>query len=160
SFGVTLLAVSVPMGAMSDRVGRRWPMVAGLVGVALATLIFAFADTLPWLFAARLVQGAGDAVTWVVGFALIADLYGADERGRVMGLAMSGVGVGLIVGPSLGGWLYEIGGLRLPFITVSSLAIVAAATFLWLDVPDRRAAADVLPLSVVVRVPAVAFCTA
>src|SRR6185295_4282137 len=66
SFGVTLLAVSIPMGAVSDRVGRKWPMVAGLVGVGAATLLFAFARTLPWLFAARLVQGAGDAVTWVV----------------------------------------------------------------------------------------------
>src|SRR5262249_36839540 len=78
SFGLTLLATSVPMGAISDRIGRRGPIVGGLMGVAAATLLFAFAENLPWLFAARLVQGAGDAVTWVVGFALIADLYDAD----------------------------------------------------------------------------------
>src|SRR5438552_15288476 len=90
SFGVTLLTVSIPMGAASDRIGRKAPMIAGLAALAAATLLFAFATTLPWLFAARLVQGAADAVTWVVGFALIADLYAADERGRATGFVMSG----------------------------------------------------------------------
>ena len=115
SFGLTLLIVSMPMGAMSDRIGRKAPMAGGLVALAAATLLFAFARGLPGLFAARLVQGAADAVTWVVGFALIADLYGAEERGRVTGIVMSGTGFAFMVGPSLGGWLYEMGGIRLPF---------------------------------------------
>ena len=119
SFGVTLLTVSIPMGAISDRIGRKGPMVGGLVALAAATLLFAFADSLPWLFAARLVQGAADAVTWVVGFALIADLYDADERGRVSGIVMSGTSFAVMVGPTLGGWLYELGGIRLPFIAVA-----------------------------------------
>src|SRR5438128_10801024 len=83
SFGVTLLTVSIPMGAVSDRIGRKAPMVGGMVALAAATLLFAFSAGLPWLFAARLVQGAADAVTWVVGFALIADLYRPEERGRM-----------------------------------------------------------------------------
>src|SRR5919201_5887224 len=90
SFGVTLLAFSIPMGAVSDRIGRKPPMVGGLIALGAATLLFAFADGLPWLFAARLVQGAADAITWVVGFALIADLYDADERGRITGIVMMG----------------------------------------------------------------------
>src|SRR6185503_21367176 len=56
SFGVTLLTVSLPMGAVSDRIGRRVPMVGGLVALAAATLLFASAHSLPVLFAARLVQ--------------------------------------------------------------------------------------------------------
>src|SRR5207247_1715473 len=79
SFGVTLLTVSVPMGAVSDRVGRKGPIVGGLIALAAASLLFAYADSLRWLFAARLVQGAADAVTWVVGFALVADLYDTNE---------------------------------------------------------------------------------
>ena len=64
SFGATLLLVSVPMGAASDRTGRKIPLVAGMLALAGATLLFAFAEQLPMLFAARLVQGAADAVTW------------------------------------------------------------------------------------------------
>src|SRR5829696_6050733 len=122
SFGVTLLLVSIPIGAISDRIGRRAPLAGGMLALAAATVLFAYARTLPWLFAARLVQGAADAVTWVVGFALIADRYGPAERGRVSGIVMSGTSMAIIVGPTIGGWLYEIGGMRAPFLTVAVFA--------------------------------------
>jgi MFS family permease len=134
-------------------------MVGGLVALAAATLLFAFATSLPWLFAARLVQGAADAVTWVVGFALIADRYGVDERGRVTGIVMSGTSFAFMIGPSIGGWLYEVGGIRLPFLAVTALAGVAAATFIWLDIPHARTERESLPLATVLRLPAVAACT-
>src|SRR5881396_3929007 len=139
SFGVTLLGVSMPMGAVSDRIGRKAPLVGGLIALAAATCLFAFAQGLPWLFAARLVQGAADAVTWVVGFALIADLYGPAERGRVLGLVMSGTSVGFMLGPLLGGWLYEVGGARMPFIAVAVLAVIVGVAFLWLVEPQQHA---------------------
>ena len=81
------------------------------------------------LFAARLLQGAADGMTWIVGFAMIADLYGDDERGRAMGLAMAGSTLGIIIGPVLGGWLYEIGGIRLPFLVVAALAVIDLVVF-------------------------------
>jgi DHA1 family solute carrier family 18 vesicular amine transporter 1/2 len=142
SFGVTLLTVSIPMGAVSDRIGRKGPMVGGMVALAAATLLFAYSDGLPWLFAARLMQGAADAVTWVVGFALVADRYGPDERGRVSGIVMSGTSVAFMVGPTIGGWLYEAGGIRAPFLLVAGLAAIAALGFLWLEIPSERAATE------------------
>ncbi len=159
SFGVTLLTVSVPMGAVSDRIGRKAPMAGGLIALAAASLLFAFGDTLPWLFAARLVQGAADAVTWVVGFALIADLYESNERGRVTGIVMMGTSCAIMVGPTLGGWLYEIGGMRAPFVTVAVLAAIVLALFLWYRVPDHHATGDIVPIGLVLRVPAIAACT-
>ena len=129
SFGITLLTVSIPMGAVSDRLGRKRPMMGALVVLALSTLLFAYARSLPMLFVARMLQGAADAVTWVVGFALIADLYGEDERGRAMGLSMAGSTLGIILGPLLGGWLYEMGGIRLPFLVVAALAVLDLVVF-------------------------------
>jgi len=160
SFGLTLLAVAVPMGAVSDRVGRRLPLVAGMIALALASALFAVARSLPLLFAARLVQGAADGVTWVVGFALIADLYGPDERGRVMGYVMSGTSVALLVGPSIGGWLYAMGGIELPFVFVAALAFACAIGFLAIrtaPAAPNRAAPSAWS---VVRTPAVAECAA
>jgi multidrug resistance protein len=159
SFGVTLLTVSLPMGAISDRVGRKAPMVGGLVALAAATLLFAFSTSLPWLFAARLVQGAADAVTWVVGFALIADRYAVDERGRVTGLVMSGTSFAFMIGPSIGGWLYELGGIRLPFLAVTVLAAVAAASFVWIDLPRAQSQQEAVPLGALLGLPAVAACS-
>ncbi len=158
SFGVTLLTVSVPMGAVSDRTGRRAPMVGGLAALAGATILFSFSTSLPTLFAARLVQGAADAVTWVVGFALLADRYGPDERGRVTGIVMSGTSVAVIVGPSIGGWLYEIGGIRLPFLFVGAMAIACAIPFLFLDLPKAQTQHEPVPLAALLRIPAVAAC--
>jgi len=126
SFGVTLLIVSIPMGAVSDRTGRKAPLVGGMLVLAAATLLFAYSDGLPWLFAARFAQGAADGITWVVGFALIADRYGPAERGRVTGIVMSGTSAAVMVGPTIGGWLYELGGIRAPFLVVAGFAAVAA----------------------------------
>jgi len=97
--------------------------------LALSTLAFAYARSLAALFLARMLQGAADAATWVVGFALITDLYAEDERGRAMGLAMGGSTLGIIIGPLLGGWLYEIGGIRLPFLVVAALAAIDLIVF-------------------------------
>lgn len=160
SFGVTLLGFSVPMGAVSDRIGRKLVLVVGLLALAASTVLFAFAQSLAWLFAARLVQGAADAVTWVVGFALIADLYGPAERGRVMGVVMAGPSVGFMIGPSLGGWLYETGGMALPFLAVAGLALATATAFVWLRLPPRQAARETVPIGLVIRVPAVGSCVA
>lgn len=158
SFGVTLFAVSVPMGAFSDRIGRRLPLVAGLLVLSASSVLFAFAPGMTWLFAARLVQGAADAVTWVVGFALIADLYAAEERGRVMGFVMSGSTFGFMTGPTLGGWLYETGGIQLPYLFTAALALAVAAGMVSLTFPSTGKAHEPLPLSTIVRVPAVATC--
>ena len=160
SFGVTLLTLSMPMGHVSDRVGRKAPLVGGMLALAASTVLFAYADSLPWLFAARLVQGGADAVTWVVGFALIADRYGPDERGRVSGIVMSGTSAAIMVGPTIGGWLYEIGGLRAPFLTVAALAAVSAVGFLWLDIPIEHTDIEAVPVRVVLRSRAVASCAA
>jgi multidrug resistance protein len=160
SFGATLLAVSMPMGALSDRIGRKLPLVLGMLTLAGSTLMFAAADSLVTLFAARMVQGAADAVTWVVGFALIADVYRPEERGRVMGYVMSGTNFGIMVGPTIGGWLYEAGGVALPFQFVSALALICSIGFAMLQpqpVSNRSKGPSTWS---VVRVPSVAFCAA
>jgi MFS transporter, DHA1 family, solute carrier family 18 (vesicular amine transporter), member 1/2 len=162
SFGVTLFLASIPMGAVSDRAGRKRPMIAGLAALAIATVAFAFADRLVWLFAARLVQGAADAVTWVVGLAVIADLYGPGERGRMTGIVMSGASFSYMIGPSAGGWLYDIGGLRLPFLVVAALSTVTLVAWLFVDLakPAGGAEEEQPPIRDVIRAPNVARCVA
>jgi len=151
SFGATMLLVSMPMGAVSDRIGRRTPMLAGLVALAASTLLFAYAERLPALFAARLVQGAADATTWVVGFALVADLYAPEERGRVTGMILGGVSTAYLVGPSIGGWLYQLGGIRMPFLVVTLMALTTTAGFAWLRLPDHRANHEPVLLGALLR---------
>jgi predicted MFS family arabinose efflux permease len=132
----------------------------GMLTLAGSTMMFATADSLTTLFAARLIQGAADGVTWVVGFALIADCYGPEDRGRVMGYVMSGTSFGIIVGPSIGGWLYQAGGLALPFEFVAVLALICAAGFGLMQPGTRRDRSTRPSIWSVVRVPPVALCAA
>jgi multidrug resistance protein len=161
SFGVTLFLVSIPMGAVSDRAGRKRPMIAGLAALAISTFAFAFADRLVWLFAARLVQGAADAVAWVVGLALVADLYAPRERGRMIGIVMSGASFSYMIGPSVGGWLYEIGGLRLPFLVLAGLSAATLVVWLFVDLPDPAGFDEERPpIRDLIGVPSIARCLA
>jgi predicted MFS family arabinose efflux permease len=75
-------------------------------------------------------------------------------------MVMSGTSAAVMVGPTLGGWLYEAGGIRAPFLTVAALSAVASIGFLFLNVGPPRAAAEQVPLGVVLRSPAVAICAA
>jgi MFS transporter, DHA1 family, solute carrier family 18 (vesicular amine transporter), member 1/2 len=157
SFGVTLLVLSIPLGAISDRIGRKGPMIAGLALLAASTLAFAYSQSLPMLFVARLLQGAADGMTWIVGFAMIADLYGPEERGRAMGLAMAGSTLGIIIGPAIGGWLYEIGGIRLPFLFVAAMALLDLIAFA-VVAPATRGSGTSVPMRRVLTHRPVAVC--
>ncbi len=139
SYALALLLVTPLVGALCDRVGRRTPMVAGLFGLAIATLLFAAASSYLTLVAARMVQGVAAAATWTAGLALVADLYPTRERGKAMGIALSGMTGGFLLGPPLGGLLYEWGGYQAPFVVAAGLAVVdGLARLLLLEDPPRQ----------------------
>lgn len=124
SYALALLVATPVFGALADRVGRRGPMLGGLFGLAAATVLFAFSYDFVSLLVARLLQGVAAAATWTAGLALVADSYPAAKRGWALGVVLQGMTVGLLVGPPLGGWLYELGGFRLPFLVAAALAAV------------------------------------
>ncbi|KWX82648.1 permease [Paenibacillus riograndensis] len=140
SYAIALFIATPIFGALSDRIGRRGPMLWGLLGLAAATLLFAFAEEYWMLIAARALQGLAAAITWTSGLAILADLYPSEERGKAMGLALSGQAAGILLGPSLGGWMYQLGGYKLPFLFAAVLAIADGVLriFLLRDLPERK----------------------
>jgi multidrug resistance protein len=124
AYAVGLLVASPPAGAISDRVGRRLPMVAGSMGIAIATAVFAYGDSYPLLFSARLLQGVAAAAVWTAGVALIADVVPPKRLGAAMGTAMACSSIGLIVGPPLGGVLTAGFGHRAPFLVTAAFAVL------------------------------------
>ncbi|WP_068614700.1 MFS transporter [Paenibacillus tuaregi] len=147
SYALVLFIATPIFGALSDRIGRRGPMLWGLLGLAASTLIFAFAENFGMLITARALQGLAAAVTWTSGLAILADLYPSEERGKAMGLALSGQAAGMLLGPALGGWLYQLGGYKLPFFLAAGLAIVDGLLRLFLlrDLPERKSSDFVSP---------------
>lgn len=141
SYAVVLFIATPIFGALSDRIGRRGPMLWGLLGLAAATLLFAFADNFPMLVAARSLQGLAAAITWTSGLAIIADVYPSADRGRAMGMALSGQAAGVLLGPVIGGWLYQLGDYRLPFFVAAGLAVMDGVlrVVLLKDLPEPKA---------------------
>jgi MFS transporter, DHA1 family, solute carrier family 18 (vesicular amine transporter), member 1/2 len=68
------------------------------------------------------LQGVSSAASWVAGLALLARVYPAAERGRAMGTAVAGTALATLLGPPLGGFLYDLGGPRLPFLVAAGIA--------------------------------------
>lgn len=81
-----------------------------------STLLFALATELGVLLIARILQGASSAVVYTVGLALLVDTVGQEGMGVWMGFALSGMSVGMMIGPFLGGIIYTKAGYHAVFI--------------------------------------------
>ncbi len=129
AFGV--LAATPLFGWIGLKRGCREVMLEGVALTAIATLLFALAPSFAVLVAARLAQGAAGAAVWIAGLALIAERY-SGRRVEMMGYALMGSTGGAILGPLLGGWLYDAGDYRLPFFVLLALTLAEAALCVWL----------------------------
>jgi DHA1 family solute carrier family 18 vesicular amine transporter 1/2 len=127
AYALALLAVTPLAGRWLDRRGPRMVMLVGLLGLAGATLLFVVVDAPGLLVVARVLQGLAAGVTWTASLALIAATHPAEARGQAMGAAMSAVGVGVLLGPPIGGALADWLGPHAPFVAVAALALVDAA---------------------------------
>lgn len=120
SFSLAQFLFAPVLGALSDRFGRRPILLASIAGSAVDQLLMAFAPSLWWLLAGRVVAGL-TAANVTAANAYIADVSGPDEQARNFGMVGAAFGLGFIAGPALGGFLGEID-LRLPFFAAAALA--------------------------------------
>jgi MFS transporter, DHA1 family, multidrug resistance protein len=90
------------VGPLSDSVGRRRPLMAGIVLHMLASLLCLFAPNIAVLGVARGLQGMGAAAAMVVAIAVVGDLYADSVAATVMSRLMLVLGVAPVVAPSLG----------------------------------------------------------
>jgi MFS family permease len=120
TYAVSLL-VTIPFaGRLCDRLGAGRALRLGSGGLLLSLTLFAVADGHAMLFVARAIQGAAGGMSWTAGLALLAAAFPAERRGRALGIAMSGMSLGNLVGPPIGGWLFEWGGPRMPFLAAAA----------------------------------------
>ncbi|WP_051808978.1 MFS transporter [Actinoplanes subtropicus] len=113
-------------GTLADRVGARPVLLGGLVAFALASAIYALADSPGWLWAARLGQGAAASAFSPAASALVARLNPAARHGRAFGSYGFSKSIGYTLGPLLGGVLVWAGGLRLLFVVLTGLGLAVA----------------------------------
>ncbi|KAG0368134.1 hypothetical protein BGX24_002942 [Mortierella sp. AD032] len=124
-YAVGILLSSPLFGVLGDHfVSRRVPMLIGLVGMLLSTVLFMVATNFYVFLLARLLQGVAGGSVWTLGLALITDVFPANVLGVQMGKALVGYTLGLMMGPPLGGILYERGGYQAPFIFCCVITLI------------------------------------
>jgi MFS family permease len=135
--GLATLAVCVPAGALSDRLGaRRLTLWAGLL-MAIAMFAQSLASNFPALLGTRLVFGIGFGVVWTAGLSWIA---GNVPAGSGLGGSVASAGVGGVVGPAASGTLVQYFGLAIPLLaTAAAFAVITIGLGL-LRMPARPAA--------------------
>ena len=150
-FVVTALFVGLGIGQilfgpLSDRIGRRAAIHAGLLLFMAGCLVSIFAPTFAVMIAGRVLQGIGVAAPRIVTIAMVRDQYEGRRMARLMSFAMSVFILVPTVAPALGQGILWLGGWRAIFATILAVAAVALAWFA-VRQPETLPAAHRRPLS-------------
>ena len=144
-YGLTQALLQIPLGWLSDRVGRKRVILAGLLLFAAGSVIAALADSVAGIILGRALQGAGAIAGTVL--ALLADLTRDEQRTKAMALVGISIGMSFAIALVLGPAVAAVGGLSGVFWFAGGLALVGIVILLaWVPAPppeDPRRHADV-----------------
>ena len=115
SYILALAAILLPVGRLADIWGRRRTFVWGTAAFVVFSVCASLAWSVASLVALRIVQGVGAAMILTTGVAIVTDIYPKNERGKVMGVLVACVYLGLSVGPLVGGLMTDLAGWRSVF---------------------------------------------
>lgn len=121
-------------GAASDRMGRKPLLLLGVLGNAITQVLFGLSTQLWMLFASRMLAGILSSATLPTAMAYIGDTTTEDERGSGMGVMGAAMGVGMVLGPGIAGWLATFS-LSLPFFVAAGLSVLAMV-FIFILLPE------------------------
>ncbi|PHM39637.1 transport protein QacB [Xenorhabdus mauleonii] len=129
-FMIALSAFMVPMGTLADTFGRKKVLIWGLVLFGAASLFVGLATNLAIITAFRFIQGIGCAILYTVSGAIISYLFDKNEQGKALGVLFGINGLGLAIGPIIGGlfagivdWRYAFL-INIPFIVISFILCI------------------------------------
>ncbi|KAJ3410230.1 hypothetical protein HDV05_004001 [Chytridiales sp. JEL 0842] len=125
-FGLGILIAAPLFGYLADKYNnKRIPMIVSLGALLASTLLFMVSGSYVALIGARFLQGAASAGVWVLGVALIADAFHdkPEDLGKGISVVLAGFTLGQVVGPPLGGALFEIS-YYAPFIFCCGLVLL------------------------------------
>lgn len=123
-------ALLVPFGRLADIYGRKKIFTYGLLAYTVSALLSAISTSGAMLITFRVLQGVGAAMLFTTTVAILTSVYPPGDRGRVLGINVASVYLGLSLGPFLGGLLTEHFGWRSIFwITVIMCLVIIPFVF-------------------------------
>lgn len=127
-------------GGLVDRWGRRPMLLIGLATIVITNAVIPLFESFNTFVILRFLLGLGNAGTMPAAIAIAADISPENHRARWIGLVTGGISVGLIIGPTVGGILYDAAGFAMPFYISALMAFLAFVLVVFL-VPETRSAA-------------------
>ncbi len=121
SFNISRSISNPFVGPLSDRLGRKAFMVAGLLLIVLVSCLYVAVNSVEALIGVRLVHGFGAVLVGPVSMALVADIAPDAKLGRYMGTMGMAMMLGMGVGPTLGGVIKDLFGMDAAFYTMGGL---------------------------------------
>lgn len=128
AYGLTQAVLQIPMGWVSDRVGRRPVIVGGLLVFAAGSIVAALADSLVWVIVGRALQGSGAIASAIL--ALASDCSRDEQRPKVMAVIGLCIGLSFAIALVLGPWLGGIVGMSGLFYFTAVSALLAVVLVL------------------------------
>jgi MFS family permease len=121
----------VPLGRVADTFGRKRIFVIGLFIIAISSLLCSISNSIFMLIASRAVEGIGSGMIFGTAIAILTSVFPANERGKVLGINVAVVYIGLSTGPLLGGLITQHFGWRFIYsgVMIYALAIAILAFF-------------------------------
>jgi DHA2 family multidrug resistance protein len=105
---IVAAAIMTPLaGWLAGRVGRRRVFLFSIAGFTLASMLCGISQSLPEMVLARLLQGACGAALVPMSQAVMLDINPPEHHARAMSIWVTGITIGPIIGPALGGWLTD-----------------------------------------------------
>ncbi len=133
-YALAISALLLPMGRLSDIVGRKRVYVSGFVIFVIGGILAATSDSIIVLIGFKVLQGVGASMTQGTGMAMVLSSFPDEERGKAIGSFITVVGSGNVAGPVLGGFIAGTLGWQWVFYFGVILSLFAiAAVFLVLD---------------------------
>ncbi len=138
AYVVVLAGLLLIAGSLGDHLGRKWVFVGGLVVFATGSALSAFSPQATDLIAARAFMGVGGAAIMPSTLSILTNVFTAPhDRARAIGLWSGTSGLGLALGPMIGGWLLAHYWWGSVFLINVPIAAIAVAVVLWV-VPNSR----------------------
>lgn len=144
---VSMAAGQLVLGSVSDRVGRRPPLLIGLTVFAVSSLACAFAPSISVLIGCRLVQGIGGAAGIAISRSIVRDLHSGPALARFYSTLMLATGLGPVLAPQIGSWILDVTSWRGVFVGLAAAGLILLMT-VWWRVPETLPPGRRLPGSI------------
>lgn len=135
-YALAISALLLPMGRLSDIVGRKRVYIGGFAIFVVGGIFAGASDSILMLIGFKVLQGIGASMTQGTGMAMVLSSFPEEERGKAIGSFITVVGAGNVAGPALGGFIAGTLGWQWVFYFGVALALFAIAA-VWLALDGR-----------------------